>query len=207
MMIQSVLGAVSACVLTLSTLSAEAALVSRLGGQAYYDDQLGITWTANADINGLDTWDNQVAWAAGLNIDGVTGWRLASMDVNGDGGVVSCAYDQVDCMDNEYGHLFNYGAGTVYGNGISVSNPGPFSNIQSGFSWSGTDLGPSSATASAFTFFSGGQVSELTKSFNFSAWAVHEGDVGASTVPVPAAVWLFGSSLLGLAGVAWRRTA
>ena len=43
--------------------------------QAYYDDQLDITWTQNANIIGLDRWDSQVAWAAGLNIGGVTGWR------------------------------------------------------------------------------------------------------------------------------------
>lgn len=49
--------------------------------QAYYDDQLDVTWTADANINGLDIWDNQVAWANSLNIDGVTGWRLPNMDV------------------------------------------------------------------------------------------------------------------------------
>ena len=37
------------------------------------------------------------------------------------------------------------------------------------------------------------------------AWAVQSGDVGA--VPVPAAVWLFGSGLLGLVGVARRKKA
>ncbi len=37
------------------------------------------------------------------------------------------------------------------------------------------------------------------------AWAVRDGDVGA--VPVPAAVWLFGSGLIGLLGVARRKRA
>jgi hypothetical protein len=31
--------------------------------QAYYDNQLDITWTTNANINGADIWDNQVAWS------------------------------------------------------------------------------------------------------------------------------------------------
>ena len=39
---------------------------SRLGGLAYYDSHLDITWAANANINGADTWANQVAWASGL---------------------------------------------------------------------------------------------------------------------------------------------
>ena len=32
----------------------------------------------------------------------------------------------------------------------------------------------------------------------FSSWAVHDGDIGASPVPLPAAAWLFGSALVGL---------
>jgi hypothetical protein len=38
-----------------------------------------------------------------------------------------------------------------------------------------------------------------------AAWAVRDGDVSA--VPVPAAVWLFGSGLLGLIGIAKRKKA
>ena len=36
---------------------------------------------------------------------------------------------------------------------------------------------------------------------NDAAWA------GATVVPIPAAVWLFGSALLGIAGIGYRRTA
>ena len=121
-------GALGALLSTFITASAHAALVGVLpatvGGtdyQAYYDDQLDISWRADANINSNDTWDNQVAWAAGLNIDGVTGWRLPNMDVNGDGTVVICTVDQAACMDNEYGHLFNYGAGSGFGGGITSS--------------------------------------------------------------------------------------
>jgi hypothetical protein len=39
----------------------------------------------------------------------------------------------------------------------------------------------------------------------FHAWAVRDGDIGA--VPIPAAAWLFGSGLLGLIGVARKKTA
>ncbi|MGB0909887.1 MAG: hypothetical protein ACPGYT_05950 [Nitrospirales bacterium] len=33
-----------------------------------YDDVLDITWTQNAGLSGVNTWDNQVDWAANLSI-------------------------------------------------------------------------------------------------------------------------------------------
>jgi len=199
------IGALGALLSTLITVSAHAALIGVLPDgsgnfQAYYDDQLDISWTANANINSSDTWDNQVAWAAGLDVDGVTGWRLPSMDVNGDGTIVSCTADQTVCMDNEYGHLFNYGAGTVFGSGITASSPGPFSNVQSSVYWSGTESDPFNAWLFNFNLGSQGPGN---KSGNRFAWAVHSGNVSA--VPVPAAVWLFGSGLIGLLGLARRK--
>ena len=205
------LGAVSANLFAFITVSAHAALTgvlpATLGGtdwQAYYDDQLDISWTANANINSGATWANQAAWAAGLDIDGVTGWRLPSMDVNGDDVIVSCTSDQAACKDNEYGHLFNYGAGAVFGSGITSSSPGPFSNVQSGLYWSGTELASNPIGAWNFEFF-GGLGGVAAKNNSFFAWAVHSGDVSA--VPVPAAVWLFGSGLIGLLGAARRKKA
>jgi hypothetical protein len=55
-----------------------------------------------------------------------------------------------------------------------------------------------------FDFFSGVQ-GNVVSCCNF-AWAVRTGDVPA-VVPVPAAVWLFGSGLLGLIGMAKRNKA
>ena len=67
--------AVCAGILVLGLVSmADAALEGRLETvpgsgvfQAYYDPDLDITWAADANINGTDTWDNQVAWASGVN--------------------------------------------------------------------------------------------------------------------------------------------
>jgi hypothetical protein len=173
-------------------------LESRLGGLAYYDPNLDITWAADANINSFDIWDNQVVWAAGLDIGGVTGWRLPSADVNGDNTVIDCAGGGVGgCEDNEMGFLF-------WEEGISVATPGPFSNVQVDSYWSGTEFAPLPANAWRFNFTNGAQFAGL-KNFTFFAWAVHSGDVGA--VPVPAAVWLFGSGLLGLIGITRRKKA
>lgn len=72
--------------------SANAALLSRLAGQAYYDTVLDITWQADAnladtndfgvtgiDANGRMTWDKAIEWIAamnGANHLGVNDWRL-----------------------------------------------------------------------------------------------------------------------------------
>ncbi len=203
------LGALGATLSAVLTVSAHAALIGVLPAtpagtdwQAYYDDRLDITWTANANINGSDTWDNQVAWAAGLDIDGVTGWRLPSMDVNGDGTIVDCTAGRVACKDNEYGHLFNYGAGTVFGAGITASNPGPFSNVQSSLYWSSTEFAANPTNAWVFYFGFGNQ-SVYAKPNSFVGWAVHSGKVSA--VPIPAVAWLFGSGLTGWLGWLARR--
>ena len=206
-------GALGAMLSTVITVSAHAALIGVLpatpGGtdyQAYYDTQLDISWTADANINitGSHTWANQVAWAAGLDIDGVTGWRLPSMDVNGDDTIISCTIDQAACKDNEYGHLFNYGAGTVFGSGITSSSPSPFNNVQANNYWSGTESASNPANAWDFSFINGFHDMH-NEGVSLFSWAVHSGNVSA--VPVPAAVWLFGSGLLGLIGVARRKKA
>ncbi|HRH80230.1 MAG TPA: DUF1566 domain-containing protein [Thiobacillaceae bacterium] len=82
------------------SLTAQAALLGRdLDGnaatyEAYYDDQLKITWLADAnyaktqytnsggatgDADGWMNWAAANAWAAGLNYYGVTGWRLPTV--------------------------------------------------------------------------------------------------------------------------------
>ena len=54
-----------------------------------------------------------------------------------------------------------------------------------------------------FRFFNGNQGDGSVGQADTYAWAVRDGDVGA--VPVPAAVWLFGSAL-GLMGAIRRET-
>ncbi len=199
--------------------------------QAYYDDVLDITWAADANINGIDSWVNQNAWAAGLDIGGVTGWRLPTVsplngvnfqtsftndgstdrgrNVNRPGTVFggSTASEMAHLFYNTLGNVSDYDVTGVFDDGCAGSclvNTGPFSNVQSlgddSVYWSGSEL--SSSNAWNFDIFQGAQ-SHNSKSFELFAWAVHSGDVSA--VPVPAAVWLFGSGLIGLLGVAKRK--
>lgn len=221
--------------------TAKAAFLGRLaatpGGtdyQAYYDTQLDITWLADANAGAGSAFDNggfpndgrmtlanASAWAVSLNIDGVTGWRLPSMDRDNDNAIAECsliATSQLECSDNEYGHLYYFGAGatrgpitsplTVAGAGISAIDPGPFSNVQGvgnvGVYWSSTVILPGGFAPGPWNFtFSNGFQSNGPESDTVFAWAVHDGDISA--VPLPVSVWLFSSGLLGLVGFGRRK--
>jgi hypothetical protein len=75
---------ICACAVSLITTPSYATLIGVLpetpGGtdyQAYYDDVADLTWLANANAAGSTMdWAAANAWAAGLNVNGVTGWRL-----------------------------------------------------------------------------------------------------------------------------------
>jgi hypothetical protein len=84
--------------------------------------------------------------------------------------------------------------------GWGLSDAGPFTNVRPDAYWSGTTYAPRSSEAWVFVFFDGRQ-GGTDKSRAFYAWAVSDGDMLAA-VPVPGAVWLFGSAL-GVMG--WMR--
>lgn len=201
--------AITAIALVLST-STNAALVERLGGLAYYDTEANLTWLADAnyaqtsgfDANGMMNWVDANAWAAGLSVGGVDGWRLAdtlepdqSCDVQSGG--ESYGYN---CTGSEMGNMFY----NVLGNSVgSLSNTGPFSNVFTTEYWTATEFSSFPSTIAWIFSMNDGNTNYSVKSNEKFAWAVHTGDVSA--VPVPAAVWLFGSGLIGLIGVARRK--
>ncbi len=84
----------------------------------------------------------------------------------------------------------------------ALTNTGPFSNIQSSFYWSATEYADDNSLAWYFGMQDGYQ--DIIDIGNEKyAWAVKSGDI--SSVPVPAAMWLFGSGLLALAGLVRRK--
>lgn len=90
--------------------------------------------------------------------------------------------------------------------GWGLNNTGPFSNIQNRNYWSETaaNILPSQHNYSwSFVFETGDQAIVMTYNYDvLRAWAVHDGDVGVSVVPIPAAIWLLTSGLIGLVGIA-----
>lgn len=230
MVIKSIIGATCAC-LTVVSFSTEAALVSRLGGLAYYDTEADLTWLADAnyaqtsgyDDDGRMTWVDANAWAAQLDINGVTGWRLPNtIDVGNDGATQTNLYQAEDYgynllnhseMSNMYynvlGNLAQYDTSGVEtgctGPDLCLTNTGPFSNLQSWIYWSSLEYVVDTNYAWSFQTNIGVQNAVQKTNDVVLAWAVQSGDVSA--VPVPAAAWLFGSGLLGLIGVARRKKA
>jgi len=212
----------TATLLITASMNVNAALTSVLGGKAIYDDVADLTWltdanyaytsgysAANLNAIGNDTnavnadgamgWDAATTWATNLNIDGVTGWRLPTSDG---------ACTNYSCTGSEMGNLFH----NVLGGSLSVaisashnSNYDLFTNIVSGpgtsLHWSSTELDLN--TAWFYDVLYGSQLSN-NKIGVIYAWAVQSGNVSA--VPVPAAIWLFGSGLIGLVGVSRRKS-
>lgn len=188
--------------------SAQAALDSRLGGAAAYDDVLDITWLTNANALGSGTWQDQVDAAAALDTLGFDDWRLASISVSAGlptgttTSVVSCdGSNEVACRDNELAYMYVHNMdGSGNNTGTQVVDGISLTDVQS-FYWSGTEV--VSSDAWGFAFDVGGRFSNFKLIDNYSGWAVRSGDV--DVVPLPAAVWLFGSSLLALIGIGRHR--
>jgi hypothetical protein len=220
-------GAICASIFMLAiSTSVSAALVSRLSGQVIYDNDLNITWLANADLaanstfgvsnintNGAMSWDTAQAWISSMNAVnylGYSDWRLpttlqpdASCSMQATNGL---PYGS-NCQGSEMGHLFYNELGGLAFQSISTTHNANFSlfnNIQNDGYWSGTEGDPGSGDALDF-YFNGGFQFPGGKSTNLFTWAVRTGDVSA--VPIPAAAWLFGSGLLGLIGMGRRKAA
>ncbi|MBW7930526.1 MAG: DUF1566 domain-containing protein [Gammaproteobacteria bacterium] len=202
------------------TLSAQAALISRLDGQAIYDTDRDITWLADAnlaasnsfgiagiDANGGMDWNTANAWIAALNASnhlGVSDWRLPftpEMDA-------SCSEQYATtsggegCRGSELGHLYYDELGGQPYVGIDPEADNPFLNLEGGpFFWSTASTNDDSL-AWYFSFGHGGQALIDMGHLDKHVWVVRDGDIGE--VPVPAAGWLLGTAL-GVVGVLRRR--
>jgi len=168
---------------------AQAALFDRGSGMVY-DSTLDITWAADANLaktlgisaDGKMTWDGAVTLTSELNkldLGGHSDWRLPTLGAGNQ-------------ADNEMGHLFDVDLAGAATHGVI--------NIQDLNYWSGTK---SSSPDKALSFaFKDGTQSTSDKGSLFYTWVVHNGDVSKmSPIPVPAAIWLFGSGLIALLGV------
>ena len=189
--------------------SVNAALIDR-GNGLIYDTDLDITWLQDANYartsgyseTGILTYSEAQYFVSTLNIAGFTDWRLP--ETNNEYTTVKCV--GFDCFESDLGHLYYIELGKSAGSGITSLTTTPFINLQTDVYWSYRDT----------TYQPGGEIFDLRNGKQggislytptFYVWAVHDGDIGATLVPAPAAAWLFGTGLVSLIGFARRKAA
>jgi hypothetical protein len=169
----------SVCSLVFIAAGAQAELISRLGGQAYYDTVADLTWaTSPSPVTQPGGWNpGQSYWGLhkdhienSMMIDGIGGWRLPLADVNGDGIVVQACADPATCLDNEMGFLYA-------ANGVTYANPSPLNLWPVGLTYF-TNSRHLSCGAWSFRFDTGVTALGISVCGNLAwALAVHDGDV------------------------------
>jgi hypothetical protein len=196
---------------------------------AFYDLQLDLTWLRDAGAGGLRPWADAVDWAASLDLYGLADWRLPFINpVNGssydirfsnngtaDGGTAKTGIGWGTA--SELGHLFYVTLANISYYRPIDEHPDQLVGPQAGYGpvntagfvglgdlifWSGSEYVPG-LNAWGFGFDLGFQIRD-SESVSYSAWAVHDGDPLAP-VPVPAAVWLLASALVGIGAQSRRR--
>jgi hypothetical protein len=208
---------ISALCIGISGVS-QASLIDR-GAGMIYDDVLDVTWlqdanyaqTSGFDVDGKMSWADALSWTDNLIFEGYDDWRLPTViPLNGTSFQNSYSFDgttdlgyNISNTSSELGYMFyeNLGntgyfdaAGVATNCSPCLTNTGLFNNINTFGFWFGQEFASTLALAMEFST-EGGLQNRLDKSNEFYAWAVRSGDV--STVPVPSAVWLFGTGLAG----------
>jgi hypothetical protein len=187
-------------------------------GSTSYQNIVTAIIDANGGVNGVggvihdtpNTYDHgtYTLTAADFGNDGMVDWWAAQafvhyLDTQNYGGSSQWALPTSNAVlgDNDgsqLGELFYDELGGTAGNSIPS---GPFSNLQAYMYWSGREYASNPLNAWDFVTGNGFQDHNI-KHFLSLAWAVSPGQVSA--VPVPGAVWLFGTGLLGLIGLKRR---
>jgi len=195
----------------------------------FYDTVLQLTWLANWNLGGEQTWDDAMAWAAGLNINGYSGWFLPSvLDNNSDG--CDATNTGTDCGYWVYGSEAGRRAGSALAhmwydtlgnvpdrdqNGDPwdpQTNPIPsppgspglvntaaFSNMELGRYWTSTEY--SAGASWNFLLDQGYQDFDNKDRVSFAV-AVRRGDLQPTPVPEPGTL---GVLLAGFAALALAR--
>ena len=159
----------------------------------------GVYSLTTADFNtsnGRLTWWGAQAWANNLSLGGYTDWTLPT--------TVPAQYG-LNQTGSQMGDLFYNQLGGVAWTSITTThnaNYNLFSNVQNDTYWLSSESAPFPFIAWVFDTTNGDPTTTSYKFDQLYAWAVRPGDVAA--VPLPGAVWLFLSGLIGFMGLKRR---
>jgi hypothetical protein len=192
--------------------------------------------TSGYSSTGQMDWNTATTWAANLVYGGFSDWRLASNTPVAGGAVYNTVYStngttdfgyNITSPNSELAYMYHvnlgvkdfisttgtfqsnygiFGNGTINGvnyNSYGQNNVGLVNNLQSFGYWSGAEVSPGSGNAWDFNTADGFQPN-INKVNQLYAWAVRPGDV--AVVPIPGAVWLFGSAFIGFMGFNRRKS-
>ena len=180
-----------------------------------------LTFTANAalviEINTYNT--NEISFSISGTIDtDVVGEQKNWLAVKSDwGNNVGAMVDWIDDSVGQY-HLESAPSLTIIENSITFDGANPFSSnvvawrqeFGDAFYWdagnniqAGTVVEGTLSVSGANIFNASTNNFQLVSGFDAGHWVRLEAET--SIVPIPAAVWLFGSGLIGLIGIARRK--
>lgn len=173
--------------------------------------------------------DSQVRWASSLNGTGVltinlyngytvdwggSSWRLpAAVDGRFEYGYDGTTTIGYNITSSEMGHLFYEELGNLgecdtsgnYQSGYGLTETGDFESLIASWYWSGTWFTESSACAFVFSMLFGFQDFNVYTIDDYGL-AVRTGHVSVSSTPIPGAILLLGSGLLGMVVVGRKKS-
>lgn len=213
--------AITTSLLLFCTVSLAQAALTTIGTASYLGSDYKLIWDNDNNGNSIvwldysrhaywynqNYWEGQNYWAAGLdsfltyNIDAAytvtwddTGWRLPSAGTD-----PQCSYNQIT---SEMGHLFYTELGNqgwqASDDNWGLNNTGDFDNLIASDYWSGTENAGYPDSAWYFDMYNGFQ---CTNSTDHELYGLAVCSAQVSEVPIPAAIWLLGSGLIGLVGL------
>lgn len=189
-----------------TALPTHASLIDYGNGMIYDDDidltmlkDMNYAMTSGYDADGLMTWHEALIWADQLNFGGFNDWRLPS--------VAPCFDNDELCPGlGELAHIYyDELGGTMIGPGWTPPDLSIFDNVMDGRYWASPEgdlYGSGYPTHTWWYSLANGTQDSWPIDGNIGyLWAVRDGN----PVPIPGAIWLFVSGLLGMLGMPIRK--